>query len=195
MVSSDIWRGSTLRIAIGIILIVLLAGEVSAAINATSVEIRGQVWNESEPVRYWNPINFAGFFYDIKDNLGTENLTILQPDLSSWQRMIAKSNLIYSTQAQPRGLKVADALGLTGNNAGLTARGLEQAAPGKAFDQGLYWMLGWQGEKYVAVNGKVDRLSKLILEQRSSADVKNLTVGETWNIGDGWVLKVNSTNI
>jgi hypothetical protein len=52
MVSGDIWRGSTLRIAIGIILIVLLAGEVSAAINATSVEIRGQVWNESEPVRY-----------------------------------------------------------------------------------------------------------------------------------------------
>jgi S-layer protein (TIGR01567 family) len=120
----------------------------------------------------------------------------LQTDLSSWHRTIDKNNLIYSTQAQPRGLKVADALGLTGNNAGLTARGLEQAASGKAFDQGLYWILGWQGEKYVAVNGKVDRLSKLVLEHgTSAADARNLTVGETWNIGDGWELKINSTNI
>ncbi len=167
-----------------------------AVINATNADIRGQVWDEYSYVGSWTPRNFEGFFYDLKDNLGTENLTVLQSYLSDSYRTIDKSNLEYSTSAQAKALNVASALGLEGNNSGLTARGLGQAAPGKAFDQGRYWILGWQGEKYVAVNGKVDVLSKLILEQGTSeADAKNLTVGETWDIGDGWALKLNSTNI
>ncbi len=210
MVSVNLKEGHYFRIVLehintittfSVMLLILLTMilPAGAVINATSVEIRGQVWNDtsaSTATNSWNPMNFAGFFYDIKDNLGKEQLTINEPTLSASNAIIQKGDLTYSTQAQPRGLKVADALGLKGNNAGLTARGLEQAAPGKAFNQGLYWILGWQGEKYVAVNGRVDKLSKLVLENgTSAADAKNITVGETWNIGDRWDLKVNATNI
>ncbi|MCZ7397948.1 MAG: S-layer protein domain-containing protein, partial [Candidatus Methanoperedens sp.] len=58
---------------------------------------------------------------------------------------------------------------------------------------GEYYIMGWQGEKHVALNRKVDKLSRLLIEQGTSAsDKKTLTVGETWDIGDGWALKANS---
>src|SRR3972149_2177633 len=50
-----------------------------------------------------------------------------------------------------------------------------------------------RGQKYVALNGKVDKLTRLVLEQNTE-DMKNLTAGESWNIGDGWTLTLNSTD-
>ena len=155
-----------------------------------------RVWDQNKklPVPYiWNVYNFEGFFYDLRDDLGMEKLTIFQSDLSTAQRIIDKNNLVYTTMAQPKALKVAIALNIEGNNEGLTAKGLEQAAPGKAFDKGQYYIIGWQAEKYVALNGRVNKLTKLILEHgTSAADKKTLTVGETWEIGEGWTLTVNS---
>jgi S-layer protein (TIGR01567 family) len=155
-----------------------------------------RIWDQNKklPVPYmWNVYNFEGFFYDIRDNLGIERLKMLQTNLSATQRTIDKNNLIYTSMAQPKTLKVATELNLEGDNAGLTAKGLEQAAPGKAFDKGQYYIMGWQGENYVALNGRVDKLAKLILEQGSaSSDKKTLTVGETWDVGGGWTLSANS---
>ncbi len=70
--------------------------------------------------------------------------------------------------------------------------GLERV--GTAFSaNGEYDIIGWQGEKYVALNGKADKLSKLIVEQGTTAsNKKTLTLGETWDVGDGWALTVNS---
>jgi len=43
----------------------------------------------------------------------------------------------------------------------------------------------------VALNGRVDKLAKLAIEQGIS-EKKNLAIGETWNVGGGWALKVNA---
>ena len=176
----------------------------SAAIKATSVEVRGSVWNGSSQnaTSTWTPLEFAGFFYDLKNSLGTENLTILQNNLAgsinssnptiAEYRTIKKTNLTYSTTAQAKDLQLVTGTGLN-TNANLTAKGLEQAITDKAFDGGQYYIVGWQAEKYVAVAGKADKLAKLILEHgTSAADKKTLTVGETWEIGDGWSLQANS---
>ncbi len=173
-------------------LMLLLALPANAAIQATSVEVRGQVWTETQKIFSWTPQNFAGFYYDLKDDLGKENLTInadIVANLSSVNRSIPKSKLTYSTMAQPKDLKVINAV----NRTALADKGLEQTGDGKAFFNGSYYVVGWQAQKYVAVNGKVDKLSKLILEHgTSTADKKTLTVGETWDIGDGWTLAANS---
>ncbi len=178
----------------------------SAAIQATTIEVRGTVWNgtsQSSGINSWSPQEFAGFYYDVKDNLGKENLTIKQDDLRgsdqgiSEQRVIQKSNLTYMTTAQAKQLKVVT-YGLGWNVTQWSAsqaadKGLEQAAGDKAFDGGNYYILGWQAQPYVALNGKVDKLAKLVLEQGSAAsDKKTLTVGETWEVGDGWTLTANS---
>src|SRR3990170_3874297 len=96
------------------VLMFVLALPVNAAISVSSIEVRGAVWNETGPMNTtnasWNPQNFAGFYYDLKDDLGKENLTIYQNDLSRNQRTIAKSNLVYMTQAQPKRLKAAEQL-------------------------------------------------------------------------------------
>ncbi len=52
--------------------VLVLASAMIAACQVPSVEIRGQVATGGFA---WNPQNFADFYYDIKDNLGTENLT------------------------------------------------------------------------------------------------------------------------
>lgn len=60
-------------------------------------------------------------------------------------------------------------------------------------DNGNYYIIGWQGEKYVAINGKIDKLSKLIIEHGTSQGHEiNLVVGESWDIGDGWIITANA---
>jgi len=70
-------------------------------------------------------------------------------------------------------------------------KGLEQVGSGKAFENGQYYILNWQAEKYLALNGKVDKMAKLAIEQGIS-EKKTLVIGETWNVGGGWALKVNA---
>lgn len=144
------------------------------------------------PSYKWNVQNFEGFFYDLKDDLGKESLRVLQENLGAGQRTIGKGKLIYYTASEPKKLKVVEeAFGH--NVADAAAAGLEQTEPGKAFDNGQYRIIGWQGEKYVAINGKVDKLSKLIIEHGTSqGHEKTLVVGESWDIGDGWTMTANA---
>jgi hypothetical protein len=45
------------------------------------------------------------------------------------------------------------------------------------------------------LNSKVDKLTKLVIEQGTEAsEKKTLAVGETWNIGNGWTLIASSVN-
>ncbi len=194
------------------VLMLALALPANAAIQATSVEVRGAIAEENsvgginitaaiaDPngTIAWSPQNFAGFFYDLKDNLGTENLKISTNvteagnKFSASARRIVKGSLSYTTTGQPKQLKVVEQK-FPGNISLAVAAGLEQTGVSKGFEGGSYTILGWQADRYVALNGKVDKLSKLIIEHGTSAsDKKTLTVGETWDIGDGWTLSANS---
>jgi S-layer protein (TIGR01567 family) len=70
---------------------------------------------------------------------------------------------------------------------------LDRTAAGQAFEGGNYYIIGWQADPYVALNGKVDKLAQLIIEQGTAAsEKKTLQVGETWDVGGGWTLTANS---
>ncbi len=62
-----------------------------------------RIWDGSRPNEFsltysWNPMSFSGFYYDIKDDVGTENITIT---LNSYgDRTINKNDLDYSTTPQ-----------------------------------------------------------------------------------------------
>ncbi|MGB8217703.1 MAG: S-layer protein domain-containing protein [Candidatus Methanoperedens sp.] len=125
----------------------------------------------------WTAMNFPAFWH--QDNVSSEILAVLQPDLSSSQRVIYGSNLVYSTTWQSIPYKVFTETGLTvdyGLNGG-----------------GYYAMEGWLGKPYVAVNGNGNKLSELVLEQNST-DYKEMGVGETWHMGDGYNLTLQSVD-
>ncbi|MCZ7362125.1 MAG: S-layer protein domain-containing protein, partial [Candidatus Methanoperedens sp.] len=194
-----IYRGHIFRILIGIVaLLLLLTGSTNAdpepMVSVTpSVCPSGcdyYIWDESSgsPLPFtWNSTNLAGFNID---GIGTENLTVLQTDLKSIQRIINFNNLTYSTTALPRKLNVVTALNLT-DYITMINKGLERAYPGQAFENGQYHVVNWGGQKYIALNGKVDKLAKLVMEQ-GLTEKKSLRMGETWDIGGGWGLTANS---
>lgn len=87
------------------------------------------------------------------------------------------------------------------NDVGAAATaGLERTGYGQAFENGYYYVVDWQEDKYVAVNGKIDKLAKLILDQQKIPrddgtyyiERKTLGVKETWDIGGGWTLTANA---
>ena len=49
--------------------------------------------------------------------------------------------------------------------------------------------MGWNGESYVALGGKVNKLVSLVLEQDASEE-KTVNEGEVWGIDGGWKLAV-----
>lgn len=144
------------------------------------------------PYYMWNAQNFEDFFYDLKDDLGKESLLLIQPNLGANNRTIGKDKLIYNTSAEPKKLEVVEKA--FGNNvADAAAAGLDRTGIGQAFDGGYYYIIGWQGEKYVALNSKVDKLSKLLIEQGTGDSEKMvIQVGGTWNIGGGWKLSAQA---
>ena len=76
------------------VLMLALALPANAAIQATSLEVRGAIAEPSTTVPFrpgilasdinatWTPYNFAGFYYDLKNDLGTETLAIASGDLA-----------------------------------------------------------------------------------------------------------------
>jgi S-layer protein (TIGR01567 family) len=165
-------------------------------------DIRGAVWNEAPIEEFggigsggvWNASNFAGFFYDIDNDLGTEELNVLQTDLHNYQRTIYQNNLIYTTSAQPKMLNLVK-YAFGGNVSSAAAAGLDMTMPGQAFEGGIYQIIGWQGEKHVAVNGMVNILGDLILDQGAFAtEKKTMFPNETWNVGGGWSLTLDFVN-
>ncbi|MCZ7385592.1 MAG: SUMF1/EgtB/PvdO family nonheme iron enzyme [Candidatus Methanoperedens sp.] len=85
-----------------------------------------------------------------------------------------------TTTATPVRLKVVEDV-FNGDASAVNEAGLE------IFENGYYYVVDWQGDKYVALKGKTNKLVKLILEQKNIEN-KVLTVGETWDVGGGWTL-------
>ncbi len=174
---------------------------IVAILQPGTFEIRGTVWNEAaipgaiggtSNTAEWNIYNFAGFFYDLKDNLGKESLKVLQMNLAAGQRIIDKDQLAYSTGADAKRLNVVKEA-FRDDVAAAAEAGLKMTGKGQAFENGNYYIMGWQGDRYVALNGRIDKLVKLVIEQgKSSSEKRTLTVGETWDIGGGWTLSVQS---
>ncbi len=177
-----------------------------AAVQTTSLEIRGQTANEtagsngyldlSSGSVYWHPQNFAGFVYYLAEEIGREQLTILNTDSLKNTRTIPTDNLVYSTQGENKMLLVVqNAFG--GDYSAAAAAGLEQFQAGSmSSEDGKYKIVGWQAGKYVGIKNKTNKLAKLVLEHTAAAsDKKTLTLGETWDIGAGWQLNVTEINV
>ena len=141
----------------------------------------------------WSAQNFEGFWYDLKTGATSEILEIggprgdaLTSTIYHNNRTIPERALVYQTIRQRIQYKVNET-----NLSGTIECAYNQAGTKVSAGAGYYYKLGWFGEPYVAVNGKAKKISKLILEQ-DSTDIVSLKIGETWNMGDGYSLTVQS---
>ncbi len=137
---------------------------------ASTINISGQ---SATGVMTWNAVNFPA--------LTTETLNVV----SLTGRTIMRFGLRYNTAKQLVPYKVFSATGNT------VERGLDASGNKATSGGGYYAKVGWFGKTYVALKGQTRKLAKLILEQNETEN-KTLLVGETWDIGDGYTLKLNS---
>ena len=161
----------------------MLCAPVVLGAQANTVEIRGEIQNfTTQPGDIvFTPFNFAGFWYDIDDNLGTESLTIKNCSLSGTQRTIPEDALVYSTSPMFQYYELYEDMGLT----------VESDNSGG--DQG-YYMEGWLAEDYVCLDGNADELVKLLVEFEDD-DKKTLSMGEEWILGGGFVLTAQQIDL
>jgi len=175
------------RIALVIsVLVILFSGFASAA---DKIELRGEVYDgtnipnvvgENDPLGNsvnlsWNAINFPGFGEDMKIGItGIERLLISQP-LSDFNRFIPKQGLWYISDKFSRNFTVYDQKG--------------QYVAGSA----NYSVFNFFGGREVAIKHNSSKLARMVIEQNVN-DIKNLTGGEVWDMGDGYLLKVAEIN-
>ncbi len=60
--------------------------------------------------------------------------------------------------------------------------------------QGAYTVVSLFGRPYVGIKNHANKLTKLLLEQNDT-DSNTLAAGETWDMGDGYSLKINSVDV
>lgn len=178
-----------------IALMAILSIPVTAA-NVTKVEIRGTVFDEKSAIYNttlaWNATNFAGFWYNFVGGTFTEYLTINQnaSNLTNASRIIEAGNLSYKTSRSRQNYTVFSEKGLKVEK-GLEYNGSSSTKFTNSPTGACYARLGWFGELYIALNGKANKLTKLIMDQKKS-EKKTLMIGETWDLGEGFSLTANS---
>ncbi|AGF97389.1 hypothetical protein MmTuc01_2057 [Methanosarcina mazei Tuc01] len=100
-------------------------------------EIRGEV---AEGDFSWDATNFAGFFYDVNDDVSTESLTVTGLNGGN---VIPEGGLVYETTIQ-----MVD---------------YEYSKPSVGWDQ--FPVVGFFAEEYIPINpDKADKLAKLVLD-------------------------------
>jgi S-layer protein (TIGR01567 family) len=142
-----------------------------------------RIWDGSRPNEFsliysWNPMSFSGFYYDIKDDVGTENITITLDNYND--RTINKNKLVYSTTPQEV------SFGYSGF--------------------GKYQVIGFMADKYfagytknttppnpkpsVTFDGKsviaLGQLHRVLMDDDTK---KTISVGSTLTLKEGYVLK------
>jgi S-layer protein (TIGR01567 family) len=153
------------------------------------------IWDEESgsPLPFtWDISNFEGFNVS---GTGTETLRIAQTNLGaaagktrtirSWDDP-SGAGLIYTTTRQLIGYEVS-------RNKGLPVEMALSSAGYKGTFGNYYAKVNFLSEPYVALNGQARKLVKLILEQKNN-EQKILAVGETWDLGNGYSLKLNSAD-
>jgi S-layer protein (TIGR01567 family) len=164
-----------------IVLIALVVAVFAVPASAETLEVRGDVvdldpYDAQTADLVWNATNFGAFWYDLDDNLMTEELTITAGTLSMWDRTIDEDCLIYQTSPVYQQYEV-------NMNEGLTVD-----------DDTGYYLEGWMAERYVAINGKADTLCELLVEFEDD-DNKTLILGENWSLGGGFSLVVSDIDL
>lgn len=175
-------------------IILILAIPVTAA-NVTKVEIRGVVFDEISSTYNttleWDSQNFTGFWYTSSSGKTSEILKIDQAasELTSSSRTIEAEKLLYNTSLTDQKYKVFSKVRKKVDN-GLDYNGTTNTFT-KTSSGGYYARLGWFGELYVAVNGKANKLARIVKDQ-ASEDKKTLATGKTWELGEGVNLTANA---
>ncbi|RZN31987.1 MAG: hypothetical protein EF813_12035 [Methanosarcinales archaeon] len=161
-----------------IVLIVLVAAVFVVPASAELVDavgIRGTVMEDTVVNLVWDATNFAAFWYDLDDGIFTEELTIAGA-LNDADRTIDMDALTYSTHPEYQQYEINEAYGVLIEG-----------------DSG-YYLEGWLAEKYVAVNGNADLLSKLLVEFEGD-DKMTLATGEAWDLGGGFALTAQQIDL
>ncbi len=138
-------------------------------------EVRGTVINPSEVDEFnWNPYNFEGFYYDIDDDIGTENLTVR---ISGTSR-IEDDDLVYETRPQQVGFEFDR--------------------------WGKYDVIGFMADKYFAgYNDDTEftdsasiinegQLRKVLLD---SDDDRTISTGSVLPLEEGYELRINQVDV
>lgn len=175
-----------------LILISAILAVPSMAANVTKVEIYGTLFDQfGAKTLSWDAMNFAGFWHVLATNKSSEKLWIEQDasNLTSSSREVKPEKLFYKTSRTEQKYKTFAEKGK------LVERGLDYNSGTKTFTNGAtggyYARLGWFGDLYVAVNGKANKLAKMVKEQKAE-EKQNLKIGETWSLGEGYNLTVQA---
>ena len=127
-------------------------------------EIRGSVANGEAT---WNASSFAGFYYDINDNVETEELSVSKLD----GNVIGEGGLVYTTSIKDVDYEY------------------ENAAAG--WD--TYPIIGFFAEEYIPLKANsADKLAKLVLD---SDDKYTIRTGETLDLGEGYSLEAKQVDV
>ncbi|WP_321419746.1 S-layer protein domain-containing protein [uncultured Methanomethylovorans sp.] len=145
-----------------LMLMAVFVSSASAAASVNTVEVRSPVYSGDKlsdiPVSF-DYTEFAGFYYDIDDNIGSESLSI-DSNMVSDPRTIDDNGLTYRTTIQNVDYTYSDWTG-------------------------QFPKMGFLAQDYVPVNGQPDVLSKLILD---SDDKYTLRVGQSLDLGEGYAI-------
>ncbi len=138
-----------------------------------------RIWREgiSSDKYTWDYRSFSGFFYDMKNNVGTEKLTV---DLQGNDRSIDSGNLVYSTTAEKMDFEFGD--------------------------WGEYQVIGFMAEKYFAGylegDGEIfDNDVSLINDGQlrrvlvDSDDESTITTGSVLTLEEGYELRIKQIDI
>jgi S-layer protein (TIGR01567 family) len=150
-----------------VVALMIMALTIMSASAATSVEIRGTVFDANSPSYFMDATNFAGFYYDLDDDISTESMDITT-SLTNTSRTIAARGLWYNTSI--------DSVDYASGN-----------LPGQ------YNVMGLFAEKYVPLaNDTPDKLSKLLLD----ADQKyTLRTGTALQLPGGYALTAKQIDV
>ncbi len=168
----------------------------ATAANVTKVEIHGAVFDEKSntyKTLQWDAQNFTGFYYNFNGGKSSETLSITQSasSLTGSSRQIQQEKLLYNTSRTDQNFTMFTEKGIKVEN------GLDYNSTTKTFTKsatgGKYAQLGWFGVQYVAVNGKANKLAKLLINQgRGIEEQKTLKLGTIWELGEGYNLTVEA---
>ena len=150
-----------------IVALMVMALAITSASAATSVEVRGTVFDANSASYEINATNFAGFYYDLDDDISTETMTILS-DLTNSDRSIGENELVYTT----------------------TIEGVDYTSDN--FD-GQFNVMGLFAEKYIPLTDTTpDKLSKLLLD---SDDKYTLRTGTALELPEGYALTAKQIDV
>jgi S-layer protein (TIGR01567 family) len=156
---------------------VAIESETTSESTADEIEPgTNRIWREGDSLDYtWTPQSFSGFFYDLKNDVGTERLTV---KLQKSGRAIDSGDLTYSTNAQDTDFDFSD--------------------------WGSYQVMGFMADKYFAgykANDVFDKDRSLINDGQlrrvlmDTSDESTITTGSVLPMEEGYELRIKQIDL